>query len=165
MQMSEIHRTAIEAAESVLVTHVGRVEAARYCEAAERLGAGLPPRCYTQEISDAEGPYLMRYYVCPKGSVPQVWIHEILRSDPDPYLHDHPWDYTSVILTGAYQEETLHGLVTFDPGATLRRPAEALHRLHLNARTVTLIVAGRQRRRWGFATPAGWIDAARLRMH
>lgn len=54
--------------------------------------------------------YMNRFWVLnPKGLLSR-WktarIHEILKSDADRHLHDHPWSYTSIILKGSYAEVT-----------------------------------------------------------
>lgn len=99
---------------------------------------------------------------------PAKRIHEILRSDADRHLHDHPWDYTTVILAGGYWEERpadpLHPTVErviewMAPGRILRRQAESAHRLILpdGATCTTLFATGPRRRDWGFHTEAGWV--------
>jgi hypothetical protein len=54
--------------------------------------------------------YMNRYWVLnPKGKLSRFGtarIHEILRSDADRHLHDHPWSYTTIILKGGYTEVT-----------------------------------------------------------
>lgn len=80
--------------------------------------------------------------------IPAVRLHEILRSDNDRDLHDHPWPFVSVILRGGYYEErpkydraglyiglttTFHG-----PGDILFRRAGDFHRLTLLQETNTI---------------------------
>jgi hypothetical protein len=61
-----------------------------------------------QDIMDFDHPgelYLRRFMLCrtPLGG---LYIHEIVRPDNDRCLHDHPWNFTSLILAGGYWEET-----------------------------------------------------------
>ena len=49
-------------------------------------------------------PYLMRRYLI-KTRLFQIVIHNILQSDND-CLHDHPWNFVSIILKGGYWEGT-----------------------------------------------------------
>ena len=47
-------------------------------------------------------PYLERYYVLFKERVTfpyNVFLHKFLKSDPD-HVHDHPWNYFTIILKG-----------------------------------------------------------------
>jgi len=64
-----------------------------------------------QEITDDETGevYLRRFFLwngklTPGEYKPRIYLHHILRSDKDRHLHDHPWDYSSIILKGGYFE-------------------------------------------------------------
>lgn len=90
-----------------------------------------------------------------------VRLHHILRSDSDRHHHDHPFDFTSVILRGGYIEyQPDKQMRRCIPGDLVRHRAEDLHYLKLLSDSAwTLVFAGNERRRWGFATSDGWIDA------
>ena len=50
--------------------------------------------------------YLIRYYLFLKDRKKfpfNVTLHKILKSDVDD-LHDHPWNYSTLILKGGYYE-------------------------------------------------------------
>jgi len=87
-------------------------------------------------------------------------IHRILRSDHDRDLHDHPWDYASVILRGGYWEVTDAGRRWYGPGSVVFRRAQHLHRLVLpaGAPATTLFFHRPKSRDWGFRTTSGWVD-------
>lgn len=63
-----------------------------------------------------------------------VKLHRFLRSDPDRDLHDHPWNFVSIILWGGYYEETNAGTAWYGPGSILRRKATHRHRVILAER-------------------------------
>lgn len=147
------------ATERILVPHVGRLLTSQYLSAAERIIAGQG-EWHTQEIMSPAGLiYMRRHFISGRAARPQVWAHEILLSDPDRWMHDHPWDYTSVIVSGSYDEETPTGIQQIDEGDHVERSAESLHRLHLTSPVVTLFVTPRARRQWGFMTDRGWVSA------
>jgi hypothetical protein len=57
--------------------------------------------------------YLRRFFIYPRNKEfqpnefkPRIYLHKFYRGDEDPHLHDHPWPYTSLILTRGYFEET-----------------------------------------------------------
>lgn len=110
-------------------------------------------------IEQAGAPYMERYFLLGRG--PQApgttaRYHHILKSDLLD-LHDHPWDFVSIILSGTYVETTPTTEQEFGPGSVLVRKAEQLHRLTLPSGPVwTFIVVGPARRQWGFATDQGW---------
>ena len=107
----------------------------------------------------AEGghEYMRRFHLT-RGGGPQRRFHLISANDPGRDWHDHPWDYTTRLLSGSYIEHTPDGDTTYGPGDVLVRKAESLHRLELVSGPVwTYFVTGRFRRSWGFLTPSGWV--------
>lgn len=132
-----------------------------------------------EERGDATSPYLTRYTLLNLGCW-QLCLHIFHRSDWTDDLHDHPWDFLSLILWGGYIEETPAGKKRYRPGALLWRPAEHVHRVQLypwkkasplekkyehtrlhelhyvpRRRAITLVWMGKRRRVWGF-----WEKAA-----
>ncbi|MFZ5743429.1 MAG: hypothetical protein ACOY7T_02980 [Pseudomonadota bacterium] len=103
--------------------------------------------------------YLRRWYVIPRNSGQNVYLHDIRRSDDDRALHDHPWANTSFLLMGRYLEHTPEGVFERIEGQVITRPAEALHRLEVipGERCISLFVTGPKVRDWGFACPQGWV--------
>ena len=119
-------------------------------------------------------PYLVRLTI-----VGTPWFalmhHTFLRSDADRCLHDHPWPFVTLILSGGYFEESQTGEVAkLDwrrPGTVLFRRATHRHRVILpdeyglptwgpnidrGVPATTLLVRGRKSRTWGFWTSDGW---------
>ena len=126
-----------------------------------KLGGVAPNvRGYRRDEIRLDGEvYMRRWY---PGPGPRLRYHEILRSDPDRDLHDHPWDFTSLILEGAYVEITPDGERRWQAGDVIRRRATDLHRLELDGGPVwTQVRTGPVRRWWGFQTADGWVDARR----
>lgn len=132
-----------------------------------------PPDFVVKPRED-ESPYLNRWYVIPRNRFFNIYLHEFLRSDEDRALHDHPWFNLSVVLSGAYFEETIrkggvHRWVLRRPGLFRRgikfRSPWSAHRVELIAYTkaieapaYTLFITGPRLRRWGFHCPKGWRD-------
>lgn len=106
------------------------------------------------------GAYMHRWILrTPWGT---LRLHRILRSDDDRHLHDHPFDFTSFLLTGGYAEVTLeadgsHKLREYSRGDIVRKKAEDAHRLLLARPLWTFVISGPKRRSWGFHTEKGWI--------
>lgn len=121
------------------------------------------------------GTYMRRWiWKTPWGT---LRLHNILRSDDDRHLHDHPFDFTSFLLSGGYTEETPRGEhpkggFAWQPGfdrkdprerrwwprfSIVRKRAEQCHRLILDRPLWTFVVSGLKRRSWGFHTEKGWI--------
>lgn len=110
-------------------------------------------------IGEPERPYLRRWWVIPRNESCNVYLHEILRSDDDRALHDHPWANTSMLLDGRYVEHNHEGSFLREAGWVGSRPAEAAHRLEIlpGERAVSLFFTGPKIREWGFLCPNGWV--------
>ena len=116
---------------------------------------GLPCDLIRQDDTD----YMRRFFRFgrPNTNGATARYHQILRSDDDRHLHDHPWDFISVILDGSYVETTESGEVEHGRGSVLTRSAESAHRLTLKAPVWSFVITAPARRRWGFHTEDGWV--------
>lgn len=103
--------------------------------------------------------YLRRWFVIPRNSSLNVYLHDIRKSDDDRAFHDHPWANTSFILAGGYVEHTPEGRFPRRSGDLVTREANALHRLEVRPGefAISLFVTGPKVREWGFACPQGWV--------
>lgn len=102
--------------------------------------------------------YLRRWWIAPRNRGTNVYLHEILRSDDERAMHDHPWQWTSFIIEGGYIEHTPDGRFERKAGDIVVKQATDLHRLVIpeGGRAVTLFTTGPIIREWGFACPQGW---------
>lgn len=111
--------------------------------------------------------YMRRWYLRGAGTDSQWFLHNIRLADSDRQLHDHPFDFTTRILSGGYIESVIVelrrpvGLPTMyvtknqlrGAGEKVANPAEHTHRLAwVDENTWTLVHAGPARREWGFLT-------------
>jgi hypothetical protein len=104
--------------------------------------------------------YMRRWRFLSFRRLPGVRLHNIMRSDADRELHDHPFTFLSIILAGGYFEHRADGTRTwYGPGSFVYRTAETLHRLELRDERAawTLVLRGPIRRQWGFMCPTGWV--------
>lgn len=124
---------------------------------------GLP----ADELLGPDGaPYMTRHYLRHSREHGDIRFHRIRTSDSDRHLHDHPWDFVSLILHGSYIEITPEAETRYEAPCVIVRRAEDLHRLILpDGEVWTFVVTGRPRRRWGFQTDGGgwmyWRDYLR----
>lgn len=99
------------------------------------------------------------------------YLHDLNLPDSDRDPHDHPWNFTSIILRGGYTEEVFDNQYECLEGA-YRKPrrntwkrwsihkmtTEKAHRiLTVEPKTVSLVIVGRRKRDWGFWTSQGWV--------
>ena len=94
-----------------------------------------------------------------------IFIHHFTRSDKDLHLHDHPWDFYSLVLKGGYVELTKDGTVTRNPGDFGFIAAEKLHQIKslLTDSSWTLIFRGKRKRVWGYDVDGEWVDNIKYR--
>ena len=109
---------------------------------------------------DPLAPYLNRWWIIPRSTGANCYLHEILRSDDDRALHDHPWANTSMVIDGRYIEHLPDGSSHMrEAGSIVTREATAAHRLEIlpGERAVSLFITGPKVRDWGFHCPKGWV--------
>jgi hypothetical protein len=117
-------------------------------------------------------PYLERYYIFLKDRTwfPfNLFLHKFLKSDPDD-VHDHPWNYATLILKGGYYEwipqfndqgqKAGEMAVWRGVGHFRVCKANSYHRIEVDPGTDvwTLFMPMRKKREWGFLTRRGWIQ-------
>jgi hypothetical protein len=106
--------------------------------------------------------YLIRYTLLKFFGLFSVKLHKIHQSDPSD-LHDHPWPYISIILSGGYFEERKESKIWYKPGSILFRKANIPHRLIITDIVTTLVITGPKFRRWGFVSKDGeWKDHSEI---
>lgn len=98
-----------------------------------------------------------------------IHLHWFWKPDPEPYLHDHPATFLSLILWGSYWERRAR---TYDASTVnpvfmpvqrrrwwnyLRATKEDSHSvMACKPGTLSLAFMGPKRRDWGYHTPDGW---------
>lgn len=125
---------------------------------------------------DTDAAYLVRLRILESPWF-GIYLHRFNLPDPRPTLHDHPWNFRSLVLRGGYVEATAYSAartdsrpVNSDPawpattygehgawrtlrkGSVNRKRAEDVHTIvHLlRVPTWTLMLVGRRRRVWGY---------------
>jgi hypothetical protein len=125
----------------------------------------------------AQVPYLTRWSLLGRRTEGNwaVYLHRFQRSDYDE-LHDHPWPFVSVILSGGYWEETPgpgwregNGPRVkrwYGSGRVLYRPANWIHRVVIpdGKEAWTLILRLKKVRGWGFWCPASGFTPWRVHL-
>lgn len=102
-----------------------------------------------------------------------VYLHRIKGPDPQPDPHDHPWDFTSIVLAGGYTEEVWRAALgpiesysrrwLVGSFHTMRGDGVAHRIVTAEPHTITLILRRKRFREWGFWTIEdnhliGWTD-------
>lgn len=118
------------------------------------------------DIGPPDNVYLTRWTLLGsrfgKPNQHRLFLHRFHRSD-NQTLHDHPWNFWSLLLWPGYYEHQFNGVVRCDgvreterrwywPGTLLRRTAETCHRVELapGRKAWTLVWTGPRVRSWFF---------------
>ncbi len=87
-----------------------------------------------------------------------VCLHWLHKPDPEPFHHDHPVSFLSVILWGAYSE-IRNGKFKFRHYFNYMNasPNDRHTIVAVSPNTLTLAFMGPKVRDWGFHTDKGWV--------
>lgn len=114
-------------------------------------------RCDVLEIYDHQHRTFMYRYKLLRTRFGNLYLHEIVRSDSDLCLHDHPWRFVTLILAGGYWEELAGGHWRWrSPGTLLYRPAKFAHRIEVDRPAWSLVWVTPKVKPWGFFQRDGW---------
>lgn len=114
--------------------------------------------------TETDSQYLTRLHVwkTPWFAIDVHWIH---KPDPEPYLHDHPVTFLSIILRGGYTEirgeREANGLFNYRTHNWfnfIRASKDDRHTIiAVKPGTVTLCFMGPKTREWGFHNGKTWL--------
>jgi hypothetical protein len=116
--------------------------------------------CWGTKISK---DYLTRWgFSTPYGG---IYLHKFIGPDPERDLHDHPWQFAAVIISGGYVEISegdgpgKYHSAWYGPGSLLLRADRWRHRIWIPEKHVcwSLVVIGKRRRHWGFYDQRGYF--------
>jgi len=122
---------------------------------------GYPTRPHNFAIGPKENPYMLRWWIIPRNSIFNVFLHVIKHDDDDRALHDHPWWSVSFCLLGGltefYEKDGKIISRAIESGNVVFRNGKNPHRLELRSVFAkTLFITGPRFREWGFHCPQGW---------
>jgi hypothetical protein len=116
--------------------------------------------------TEVDSQYIVRLHLV-KTPWFAVCLHWIKKPDAEPFLHDHPVSFLSIILRGEYTEQrrvpcwcgfshTKHEARRWFN--FIRATRQDRHRIiSVAPGTLTLALMGPKTQEWGFHTPGGWV--------
>lgn len=116
-------------------------------------GSNPPPRTkfaakWREELSCITGTYLQRWYI--ETPFFSIRLHHWLHSDDDRHLHDHPWNFITIILKGSYTDVSENGKELMHIGKIAYRSATHKHYVKIDKDCWTILFTGPKIRKWGF---------------
>ena len=110
---------------------------------------------FREKIGRPECPYLIRW--CINLWLFSIRLHHWISSDDQRYAHDHPWWFITIVLRGGYTDVTEHSEEDLPAGSVRIRRALHLHKVRVwPGGCWSILITGRQRRRWGFQVGKKW---------
>ena len=100
-----------------------------------------------QKLSCASGHYLKRWVF--DFDLFSVRIHHWLGSDDQRHMHDHPWNFVTIVLKGCYLDISEKSEV-LSAGNIRYRKAEHKHSVYVSNPCWTLLLTGPEKRKFGF---------------
>lgn len=103
--------------------------------------------------------YMKRYHLINNRKF-GIRLHHIRLPDYGKELHDHPFDFVSIVVKGWYIEKLMHGpFVRHALGLPRYRKAESAHVITDVSKggVWTLVFRGPIRRSWGFWQNGKWV--------
>lgn len=109
-------------------------------------------------IGPPDDPQLERWFIIPRNSIQNVYLHRFNRSDFNGAAHDHPWDNRTLVIDNLYVEHLQGGSsITRHAGDVVERTAIEAHWVEIvNGPSLSLFITGPIIRGWGFYCPRGW---------
>ena len=113
-----------------------------------------------KEIRSKEGKLHFRRWEILKTRWFSIYIHGIYAADQDKHLHNHPWDYKSIVLKGSYIEETNNGVNLLKFGTVTSRNGKDYHKIKtlLTKSVYTLFIVSPAKRVWGYQVDGSWMN-------
>ena len=132
----------------------------------QRLVEILFARALKTPYHHLEGYMLRWWLIAPSKWLPfSARFHFILRADIDHHMHDHPWAFRSIVLSGWYEEQQLtpDGGITYKvrrAGTTHRCELGQFHRINNVSENgvLTLVIIGKKQDSWGFLVNHKRVD-------
>lgn len=92
-----------------------------------------------------------------------ICLHWLNKPDPEPFLHDHPVSFLSIIIKGGYWEHrNISGKDCSGKRSIFNVVKASMNDRHtitsIIPGTITLVFMGPKTREWGFHTSDGWIS-------
>ena len=107
---------------------------------------------WNEKLGKAECPYMRRYVL--NLYFFAIRLHIWIRSDDKRYMHDHAWNFASLVLRGSYTDVSDKGRDKMGWLSLRYRKATHAHYVDVpKGGCTSLLITGRPFRKWGFYIP------------
>jgi hypothetical protein len=112
-----------------------------------------------KEIRSKTGELHFRRYAIFECFWFNIYLHRIFRDDQDKDPHNHPWNFWSIILWGAFIEDGLHDKTSGikSVGTCHYMSMKDYHKNRVISTVTTLVLTGKRSQDWGYMTKDGYV--------
>ncbi len=94
-----------------------------------------------------------------------VYVHLLCESDSDKHLHNHPWNFISIVLFGKYREQLISYHDGYDSWTNNEskqfiprfRNRNHFHKIEVLEPTISLVITGTRYHDWHY-----WLSSSRI---
>lgn len=125
---------------------------------------GLWPGKLVKEIVSKDGELHFRRWRIFESKTMNLYVHKIYKADEDLHLHNHPWNFAVVCLSGSYAEEVekdkKRGMVFVRPWTFRMRTKEDFHKIRrmFSECVTTLVLTWGEKTVWGYDVSGKFVD-------
>lgn len=113
--------------------------------------------CCAWRWTDVDSEYIVRLHLL-KTPFGALCLHWLKKPDPEPFDHDHPVSFLSIILRGRYVERRNGVLRERQRFNFIHGRSDDAHTIvSVAPNTLTLCLMGPKTRDWGYHLPTGWL--------
>lgn len=119
-----------------------------------------------KEIRSRKGVlHFQRWCIISIKNLFSINLHIIYKADEDNHLHNHPWNFISMVLWGRYVERLEDRLVNRFPLQISYRRKNVFHKIHmlLSRKVVTLNIMFSKQKEWGYKVDGGYVNSVEYR--
>lgn len=119
-----------------------------------------------KEIRSREGVLHFERYAIIETSLFALYVHTIHKHDEDKHLHSHPWNFMTIVLSGAYLALAKNGFATIkSPGSFSKMSRHDFHKIGgiLNGPVKTLFLAYGKRSPWHYLVDGEKVESSEYR--
>lgn len=115
---------------------------------------------WVKEIKSKEGELHFKRFSIFACRYFSIYIHHIYKADQDKHLHNHPWNYVSMVIKGSYLEQSVAGVNHIMPFSFNYAKRNRFHKiLKLNdEKVISIFITGKRHKTWGYNVDNFYIE-------
>lgn len=120
---------------------------------------------WVKEIRSQDGVLVFKRYAIFQTTFLSLYVHFIYQADKDKHLHNHPWNFLTMVLRGKYYVMLPNSVEIKRPGSLSFMTRKGYHKIAfvVGPPVVTLFLAVGKWTPWGYDVDGKHIDSVEYR--